>query len=92
IAILTATFMAYLDEEQALQKIPVLQMLSRSQEELKAQAEEVAETLKEAKGIQVRVAPSFSVMGGGSLPTEEMKSYGLVLSLQGEAVNLLQRG
>ena len=47
-AALAATFRVYRDKEQARKNIPVLRMMSRTLEELKQQAEEIAAAVKEA--------------------------------------------
>lgn len=79
IAVLTATFREYLDEKRAMRNIPILWMLSRNLEELKEQAEDLARELIEFKGFQIMAEPSISMVGGGSLPTEEIQSYGLTI-------------
>lgn len=107
IAALTATFREYLDEKRALQTIPVLQMLSRTQEELKLQADTLYENLlmnlehvrtlcdedmmKSTtmyddmrlalldNGFEINVEESVSMMGGGSLPGEEITSYAVTI-------------
>lgn len=78
IAVLSATFREYLDMDRAAEKIPVLRMLARSQEELYDQAEKIREELKDFKG-EIRVEECRSQVGGGSLPGEEIPGFALVI-------------
>jgi L-seryl-tRNA(Ser) seleniumtransferase len=69
----SATLLHYLKDE-ALQKIPIWQMISRNLEEIKVAADNWREYLGHGE-----VIPGFSTVGGGSLPTEEMPTYLLAL-------------
>lgn len=81
IAALSATFREYLDESRAVKTIPVLQMLSRTQEELKEQAENLISELQGFHdSLEIKAEPSVSMMGGGSLPMEEIPSYAVTIS------------
>lgn len=73
IAALEQIFMKYLEEEKAVREIPVYSMLGRSLEELEAQGNHVIEKLKE-KGVKetLRLTDTTSMLGGGSLPLEEI--------------------
>ncbi len=83
---LAATFRAYRDKKKAEKSIPVLQMLSRSQEELKEQAKELKEELLKTKsGERILIEESAAMMGGGSLPGEKIPSYALTITPQGES-------
>lgn len=80
IAALTATFREYLDEERAVKNIPVLHMIARPLEELKAQAEALHAGLSECAGMaEILVEESNSMVGGGSLPEEELPSYAVTI-------------
>ena len=80
IAALAATFREYLDEERAVRNIPVITMIARSLEELKAQADGLLETFQGyADGWGMLVEESLSMVGGGSLPGETLPSYALTL-------------
>ncbi len=72
----TATLLHYLKNE-AENKIPIWQMISRDIESIKTSAENWREYLGHGDVIQ-----GFSTVGGGSLPTEEMPTY--LLALQAE--------
>ena len=80
IAALSATFREYMDEERAVKNIPILHMIARPLEELKAQAETLADGLKECKKwAEIQVEESQSMVGGGSLPGEELASYAVTI-------------
>ena len=88
IAALEATFKAYLDEKTAEKEIPVLQMLSRNLDELKTQAEALGNSLKDAIHaaensrkfeVDIQAEESISMVGGGSLPGEELASYAVTI-------------
>lgn len=84
IAALTATFREYLNENNAIEHIPVLWMLSRKSDELKQQAQELCAALKNT-GVsgEFAVEPSISMMGGGSLPAEEIPSFAVTIKPAG---------
>ncbi len=76
IAALSATFREYMDEERAVKNIPVLHMIARPLEELKAQAEKLrGELMGCTETAEFAVEESVSMVGGGSLPGEELASY-----------------
>lgn len=62
-------------KDEAESEIPVWRMIARSLEEIKHSAENWREYLGTGE-----VAPSYSTVGGGSLPTEEMPTFLLALS------------
>ena len=67
---LAATARHYLQKE-AVEKIPVWQMIALSVEQIEARAEMVAEKLAQA-GIAAEVRDGSSMVGGGSLPEESL--------------------
>ncbi len=80
IAALSATFREYMDEARAVKNIPVLNMIARPLEELKAQAEELLAELKDDENFaSFVVEQSISMVGGGSLPGEELASYAVTI-------------
>ena len=80
IAALTATFREYLDEAQAMKNIPIMRMIGRSREELKKQAEDLLEKLQKMNiSAELNVEESISMVGGGSLPGEELPSYAVTM-------------
>lgn len=65
----------YLDERKAIERIPVLRMLTKSLDTLEQEADILYRKLLESKlQAKVNVADGFSCVGGGSLPTEEIPS------------------
>ena len=81
IAALSATFREYMDEERAVKNIPVLWMIARPLEELKAQAEALLAELQEFKDIaEFALEESVSMVGGGSLPGEGQASFAVTVS------------
>ncbi len=81
IAALEATLRLYLEPEKALEKVPVLRMLTRSEDDLKKQAQRLQRRLrKELPAGEVRVEKGFSTVGGGAFPLAELPSYILSFS------------
>ena len=83
ISALTATLSMYLNMTDIEKRIPVLSMLSSTKEELLKKSETIYhmitkdhESLKE----QVEIVSMSSMVGGGSLPTQLMDSWGLKIS------------
>ena len=80
IAALTATLSMYLNTENIEEKIPVLSMLSKTAEDLQDKAQRLYDRMisqNPALAGQVAVCKMNSMVGGGSLPTQLMDSYGL---------------
>lgn len=81
IAALAATFREYLDENRAIKNIPVMHMIARTQDELKKQAEILADALFDKWfPVEIHVESSISMVGGGSLPGEQFPSYAVTLT------------
>lgn len=92
IAVLAATFREYLDEEQAVKNIPVLAMLTRATEELKAQAEQLCKALDPCgTDWTCEVKSSISMTGGGAFPGEEFPSAAVVITPKGKSCQELSR-
>ncbi|MES0278514.1 MAG: L-seryl-tRNA(Sec) selenium transferase [Dehalococcoidales bacterium] len=70
---LTATLLHYLKKE-APEKIPVWRLMSLSPEELKGRAQVIATKLSRA-GLTAEVIKGESMVGGGSLPDQTIKTY-----------------
>ena len=81
VAALAATFGLYLrGEKAAVSEIPVLYMLSRTEGELTAQAEQLRAYLEERSfPAETAVERSVNRVGGGSLPGEELPGIALTL-------------
>lgn len=75
LAALEATLRIYLNEAEALQRIPVLKMLATPVADLRQRAEALALKLRELSGIaSVAVVDDVAYVGGGSLPDQAMKT------------------
>jgi L-seryl-tRNA(Ser) seleniumtransferase len=75
-AALEATLRIYLNEAQAMEKVPGLRMLGMPLAQLRERAEQLAAKLKEIPGLAtVRVAEDSAYVGGGSLPDQAMKTF-----------------
>ncbi len=74
---LEATLRIYMEgEEAAVERIPVLRMLSEKVEVLKMRAEKVAKLLSERiGGYTFEVIEDVSTVGGGALPTAELPTF-----------------
>jgi L-seryl-tRNA(Ser) seleniumtransferase len=76
LAALEATLRIYLNEAQALEKVPGLRMLGMPLSQLRERAELLAANLKVIPGLaNVRVAEDSAYVGGGSLPDQAMKTF-----------------
>ena len=76
LAALEGTLKYYLDEEQAVKNIPTLNMILSPKEEHKKRALKLKNRLqKSVNNIFVKLDSDFSMVGGGSMPTEKIDSY-----------------
>ena len=85
LAALESTLRLYLDEEKALKEIPILRMLTVSNEILKARAETLAAELTKKLGPewQIGISRERARVGGGSLPLAALPSYQVTLECAG---------
>ncbi len=90
IAALEATFREYRDEKRAVKNIPVLRMITTPVNEVRERAQAVCEALKSA-GVKerVEVQKSRAMLGGGSMPTEEIPSYAVTVMPKSESCEAL---
>ena len=88
---LEATLKLYLDEEQAVKRIPVLHMLTQPLEQVTARAEKFAAALHNVvtEGIQITQDDVFAAVGGGALPLEQLPSKAVALHPSGLSVDQL---
>ncbi len=88
------TLSMYLDTENIDEKIPVLKMLSQKEDELKNKAERLLDKVFENNpdlGEQVKTASCNSMVGGGSLPTQLMKSYALKINSKNKTTTQFEK-
>lgn len=76
IAVMEEIFRYYLDEKKAINEIPVLKMITEKLEKTNIRAEKLRELLKE-RGIETRVIKTEALVGGGAMPDEKIRSYGI---------------
>lgn len=70
----------YLSEEKAIQNIPVLRMITESQEEIEKKARTLSRMLKAAKfEADIQLETCESQIGGGSLPLERIASVAVTI-------------
>lgn len=76
LAALEGTLKYYLDEEQAVKNIPTLYMILSSKIEHKRRAQRLkAKILRVVNEIAIKVEEDYSMVGGGSMPTEKIPTY-----------------
>lgn len=90
IAALEATFHEYRDEERAVKNIPILRMIATSVEEVMERAQAVCKALRsEGVKAKIEVQESRAMLGGGSMPTEEIPSYAVTIMPKSESCEAL---
>ena len=76
ICALEATLRMYLDENEAINNIPTLKMLTYTSEELKSKANKLFSLLNSLNlDAKINIEDSFSQVGGGSMPIEKLKTF-----------------
>jgi len=81
LAALEVTLREYFDPEKAVKSIPVLEMLTATQEELKKKAKTLLRqiTRKAKEAYEMSVEEDFSQAGGGSLPLQTLPTWVVTL-------------
>lgn len=85
LAALETTLRLYLNEDRALQEVPVLRMLGTPLEELRRRAEALADQLKQVPGLKAEAKEDVAFVGGGSLPDQTMPTW--IVEVQAEKVS-----
>ncbi|MEA5115977.1 MAG: L-seryl-tRNA(Sec) selenium transferase [Geobacteraceae bacterium] len=93
LAVLHGTLRLYADERQAMRKIPVLRMLSMSEDELRKKARSLARRLRSKlpAGSSVKAVNGFSQVGGGSLPQVELPTTLVAITISGFSPQQLEQ-
>ncbi len=98
IAALEIIFKYYLDEKEAIREIPTLKMITENPEEIYKKAVyliEVAEDMLKFTGFEdklngfVSIVETEAKIGGGSMPEETVKSFGI--AIEGNANELEEK-
>ncbi len=88
LAALAATLRLYRKQETAEQEVPILRMLSMPEANLKLRAEKVIQQIQGGSWLaSCEVTQSQSMLGGGSLPTQKIPTWCVMISPQGSSVN-----
>jgi L-seryl-tRNA(Ser) seleniumtransferase len=92
-AALEATFMQYLDEEEALQNIPTMRMLTESGKAINKRARRILSALKKtvSGNAYLEVLPEQSRAGGGSLPETDFPTFVVSIKPFNMSVNALEK-
>jgi L-seryl-tRNA(Ser) seleniumtransferase len=85
---LEATLRAHL--EGRVEDLPLWSLALTSADELRSSAERVAEGVT-SDNLKAEAIPTASVAGGGSLPGEELGSWGIALAHAERSVDEMQR-
>ncbi len=102
---LEATLKLYFEPDKLRQKIPTLAMLSEPASAVKERAEELAALIRTAieSDVEIRVIPSSSELGAGTLPTHGIDTFVIAVSwpqhsaqkiadhLRGRAISIFSR-
>ncbi|WP_035288206.1 L-seryl-tRNA(Sec) selenium transferase [Clostridium sp. KNHs214] len=81
LAALEATLRLYLDENEAIDKIPTLNMLLSPKEIVKKKAESLKRRLRnKVNNFKFTLDSDYSMVGGGSMPVERIETYVIKVS------------
>ena len=76
LAALEATFKHYIDAEEAIKKIPVLNMMLSPKEDIKKKAQKLKRKFQVlGDRFDFTIDEDSSMVGGGSMPTEKIPTY-----------------
>ncbi len=88
LAALSATLRLLRDPRQATHQIPLLQLLATPTENLRLRAESIASQLQQITGIaKAEAVEEEAFLGGGSVPTQEIKTWCIAIDLDKESLN-----
>lgn len=93
-ATLELILLEYLKEDKLLENIPVLKMITRSYEDVKIATKKFVNKLRRSDKIsesfKIEEIDTDAQIGGGSLPSELIRSRGVLLSRKNMSVNTLE--
>ncbi len=93
-AALEATLAKYKDRSMALRDIPVLSMISASEDEMKDRAERLADEIRKAAGsdgIYTETVKVLDQIGGGSAPMVRLPGWAVAVGLEGRSADSIER-
>ncbi|WP_321330414.1 L-seryl-tRNA(Sec) selenium transferase [uncultured Ilyobacter sp.] len=85
LAALEPTLRYYLDEREAVSEIPTLSMILENPVKVKVKATQLVEILHK-NNVKCRLVETEATIGGGSMPGETVKSYGV--GIEGNPIEL----
>ena len=96
IAALEATLRLYLDEERAVKEIPTLRMLTYTIDEIEEKAKKLYNQIRArlensncglSERLELYIERCVGQVGGGSMPTEELDSFAVVIKTKDMSLN-----
>ncbi len=89
LAALEGTLKYYLDEAEAVKKLPTLYMILSAKEEHKKRAQRLKKKLQNTGlELNIKLETDYSMVGGGSMPTEKINTY--VLKIKSSTLTAAQ--
>jgi L-seryl-tRNA(Ser) seleniumtransferase len=91
IAALEGTLRLYYDESQAIKSIPTLRMILKDKDELLIEATALSTKINALSNeLRSEVIGLNSTVGGGSLPTSKLPSYGVSIQIKNTSLQGLE--
>lgn len=92
LAALETTLRLYLQPDQAVEQLPLLQMFNTGPEQQQQRCQRLLERLQAEKlPVSLTLVEDFSQVGGGSMPLAELPDWGVTISLSRGSVDSLAR-
>ena len=86
LAALEETLKLYYDFEEAVKKIPTLNLITEKAVEVKNRAENLKKLVKTNSGIKSKIIKTEAKVGGGAFPLSTFDSFGLAVDLKGKSL------